>query len=68
VSETDAAKLPRSKVGYENPAKGENHCGECAHYEGGKRYTGECRIVRGTVMAKAWCERFKERADKDDDC
>lgn len=66
MSETDSAKLPKSKVGYEHPAQGEDHCGECAHYQGRRQRFGECGVVRGVVRKEDWCERFRERGNDHD--
>jgi len=52
-------KLSHKQVAYEHPAKGENHCGECAHFIGG--ITDRCEIVRSPISAKDWCREYKER-------
>lgn len=43
----------KSEVGFEHPAKGPNHCGDCQHYLGGR-----CAIVSGSVEAGDWCRKF----------
>jgi hypothetical protein len=51
-------KLSHKSVGFEHPAKGENHCADCTHWQG---KIGQCSIVRPPVRAGDWCERFKEK-------
>ena len=55
----EAVKLPKSKVDYEHPAQGDEHCGICEHYEGKRGKFGECAVVRGIVRSEDWCKRFK---------
>lgn len=46
-------KFSKDQVGFEHPAKGPNHCGDCKHFLGGR-----CAIVSGTVLAEDWCRKF----------
>lgn len=48
------AKLAKSSVGYEAPAKGSDHCSECRHFDG----HSSCAIVAGTIRPQDWCRRF----------
>lgn len=43
----------KKEVGFEHPAQGPNHCGDCKHYLGGR-----CAIVAGTVQPEDWCRKF----------
>ena len=52
-------KLAKSAVGFEHPAKGPRHCGECRHF---RRASDTCEIVAGTVTPPDWCKRFVLRA------
>ena len=51
-------KLAKSAVGFEHPARGPNHCGQCTHFVAAD---DACRIVQGTVTAADWCKRFKSK-------
>lgn len=48
-------KFSKQAVGFEHPAQGPNHCGDCKHFLGGR-----CAIVSGIVMAGDWCEKFEK--------
>ncbi len=52
-------KFSKDRVGFEHPAQGPNHCGDCKHFLGGR-----CAIVYGTVLAQDWCERFEAMKPK----
>ena len=47
-------KFPKSKVDYEDPAKGSDHCQQCVHYV----VPNSCRKVEGRILAGAWCKLF----------
>ena len=49
-------KFSKDRVGFESPAKGPDHCGECRYFLGGR-----CAIVFGVVTAGDWCEKFQEK-------
>ena len=49
-------KFTKEQVGFESPAKGPHHCGECRYFLGGR-----CAIVLGVVTAGDWCEKFQEK-------
>jgi len=49
-------KFSKDRVGFEHPAKGPNHCGDCKHFLGGR-----CAIVFGVVTSGDWCEKFQEK-------
>ena len=43
----------KESVGFEHPAKGPNHCGDCKHFRGDR-----CTIVSGSVESGDWCRKF----------
>lgn len=49
-------KFTKEQVGFESPAKGPHHCGECRYFLGGR-----CAIVFGVVTSGDWCEKFQEK-------
>jgi hypothetical protein len=51
-------KYSKKEVGYEDPAKGMDHCDDCRHYEG-----GSCEIVSGAISREAWCRKFTPEKD-----
>lgn len=51
-----AAQYFKHEVGYEHPAKGKDHCGECKHY-----YDHRCDIVRGPIQPEDWCRKFARK-------
>lgn len=52
-------KLSKSEVHFERPARGQDRCGSCVHFEV-ERPMG-CEIVEGEVLAEDWCDRYEER-------
>ena len=48
------AKLAKSAVRFEHPAKGPHHCSQCRHFEP----PHVCEIVAGAIDGVDWCERF----------
>lgn len=52
-------KLAKSSVGFEHPAKGPNHCGQCKHFEA----PDSCRIVAGMIEGPDWCKRFRDKRE-----
>lgn len=48
-------KYTKSEVKFEHPAKGPNHCKDCAHWEAPNR----CKLVEGRTLGVDWCEKFK---------
>lgn len=57
------AKFDHKSVSFEHPAKGEDHCAECVHWQGS---VGQCAIVRPPVRAEDWCEKFQEKKSKEE--
>ena len=53
------AKLAKSDVEFESPAKGPHHCGECRHFDP----PDACEIVAGAIGADDWCNRFMPMSD-----
>jgi hypothetical protein len=53
-------KSEKSTVGFEHPAKGPNHCGDCVYFR-----QGTCTIVAGRIEAEDWCRKFKMKTDHD---
>ena len=57
-SARDAApEYDKVEVGFEDPARGPHHCGECAHF----RPPGACEEVRGAIAPEDWCRLYEER-------
>jgi hypothetical protein len=54
-------KLDHKAVGFEHPAKGDNHCSECTYWRGP---VGQCSIVRPPVRGVDWCKEFEKREEK----
>jgi hypothetical protein len=52
-----SAKLSKESVGFEHPAKGPHHCGQCRHFEGPRA----CEIVAGLIRSEDWCRRFEAK-------
>jgi len=48
-------KFSKERVGFEHPAQGPNHCGDCKHFLGGR-----CAIVAGIVEAGDWCRKYEK--------
>lgn len=48
-------KFSKDRVGFEHPAQGPNHCGDCKYFLGGR-----CAIVAGIVEAGDWCRKFEK--------
>jgi hypothetical protein len=48
-------KYVKSEVGFEHPARGDHHCGECTHF---LRHRELCEIVVGHIEAEDWCRKF----------
>lgn len=54
--ETSEKPFAKAEVEFEHPARGDNHCHECQHFN---RIAGvNCRIVRGLVEPEDWCNKF----------
>lgn len=51
-------KLSKKDVGFESPAKGPDHCGECIYF---LRPDG-CKRVAGLVKRQDWCKRFLKKS------
>lgn len=47
----------KAEVGFEHPAQGPNHCGDCVHFR-----QGTCDIVSGRIEAGDWCRKFKMKS------
>lgn len=52
-------KQPKDAVGYEDPAKGGDHCGDCKHFI----VPNACRLVEGRIMRSGWCKLYKEKGE-----
>lgn len=52
-------KVTKSAAGYEDPAKGEEHCGICKFFEAIE--PRHCSRVKGIIEAEAWCRLFKPK-------
>lgn len=61
-----ADKFTKSDVGFEHPAKGEDHCGQCVHYERARYFgvSGGCAIVKGKIEPEDWCKKFEKMEEK----
>ena len=53
----ETEKYPKSEVEFEHPAKGPNHCKDCAHWLSPNR----CAIVRGHIAGIDWCDKWKKK-------
>jgi len=49
-------KYAKSEVGFEHPAEGPHHCGQCEHFLGAKKQ--RCAIVAGVITPPDWCRKF----------
>jgi hypothetical protein len=58
-------KFSHKSVDFQHPAKGEDHCAECIHWQG---KVGQCAIVRPPVRAEDWCKKFspKKKEEKEE--
>lgn len=56
VYRPEHSKVSKSTAGYENPAKGEEHCGICKFYE--QIEPEHCSRVKGVIESVAWCKLF----------
>jgi hypothetical protein len=54
-------KYSKAEVHFEHPARGENHCSQCVHFEV-ERPNG-CEVVAGYIAASDWCDQFKAKAE-----
>ncbi len=48
-------KKTKAGVGFEHPAKGEDRCGECAHFQAPE----SCERVQGYIQPEDWCRLFR---------
>lgn len=55
------AKLSKASVGYEHPAKGPDHCGDCVYFQAD---SNACGLVAGKILPEDWCRRFKRMPAK----
>jgi hypothetical protein len=53
-------KLSKASVGFESPAKGKDHCGQCIHFLGDAEQA--CKLVAGQIDAEDWCRMFQPSA------
>jgi hypothetical protein len=53
----------KAQVGYQHPAKGEDHCGTCKHFE--VRRKNGCEIVAGKILAGDWCKKYAEKRSEE---
>jgi len=51
----DSGMISKEAAGYEDPAKGKDHCGECKHF---LKDSKTCQMVEGSISAGAWCKLF----------
>lgn len=51
----EAEKYTKAGVEYEDPAKGNDHCMLCQHFQ----RRGSCELVEGKIAAEAWCDEFE---------
>jgi hypothetical protein len=49
-------QFPKSEVGFEHPAKGDEHCKDCKHFE--VLHAHGCERVQGVILPADYCERF----------
>ena len=56
------AKLAKSDVEFEHPAKGPHHCSECRHFLRAER---ACTVTQGRIMPQDWCNKFSEKRASD---
>lgn len=52
-------KYKKSEVGFEHPAKGDEFCRDCVHFEVLKHHG--CEIVEGLILPGDWCREYKEK-------
>ena len=52
-------QFTKAEVGFEHPAKGEEHCGDCRYFEILKPHG--CAIVSGEILPSDWCKKFDEK-------
>lgn len=52
-----ALKQPKEAVGYEDPAKGKDHCRDCRFFV----VPNACRKVEGRILGTAWCRLFRAK-------
>lgn len=50
-------KKNKASVDY-SKSTGRDRCGNCVHYEAGKRL---CELVQGRIEADMWCKLYKRR-------
>jgi hypothetical protein len=53
----DDEKSKHSVVNYEHPAKGRNHCGNCAHFI--NAHIPRCETVMNPIRPGDWCKRWE---------
>lgn len=53
------AKFSKDSVGFEHPAKGDDHCSECKHFLASEQ---ACQIVAGHIQAEDWCRKFSPKS------
>ena len=53
TDDDELPKLSHEEVNYEHPAKGQDHCSICKHYEG-----DGCDTVQDPIRGEDWCNRF----------
>lgn len=51
-------KFTKIAAGFESPAKGPNHCGQCVHFNAERH---NCAIVKGKIEAGDWCKKFEKK-------
>jgi hypothetical protein len=54
-------KFDKKQVNFEHPSMGEDKCGGCKWFLGGR-----CSIVAGKIEATDWCDHYTEKVDMND--
>lgn len=54
-AEDALTKKTKSEVSYENPAKGNDRCRDCRHFDSTAK---NCAIVSGDIAPTGWCKEF----------
>jgi hypothetical protein len=49
--------VPKAEVGYEHPAKGDDHCGECFFFIP----PDACQLVIPPILPQDWCQLHEDK-------
>jgi len=55
------AKAPKEQVAYQDSPKNGQRCDTCIHYEPSGGGSGTCKLVKGEVAAKGWCQLYAKK-------